>query len=55
MVQIHHAYITLIQLQMKTLQQVGVRSPAKHSTGLGSAIHVATLYDFAVTLKHAVW
>jgi hypothetical protein len=24
-------------------------------THLGSAVRVATLYDFAVTLKHAIW
>jgi hypothetical protein len=40
---------------MKMLQQVEVRSPAKRSTRLISAVRVATLYDFAVTLKHATW
>jgi hypothetical protein len=36
---------------MKMLQQVELRSPAKRSTRLSSAVRVATLYDFAVTMK----
>jgi hypothetical protein len=40
---------------MKMLQQFEVRSPAKCSTRLSSAVHFATLYDFAVTLKLAIW
>jgi hypothetical protein len=43
--------ILLILLQMKMLQLVEVRSPAKRSTRLSSAVRVATLYDFAATLK----
>jgi hypothetical protein len=43
--------ISLILLQMKKLQQVEVKSPAKRPTRLSSAVHVATLYDFAATLK----
>jgi hypothetical protein len=38
---------------MKMLQQVEVRSPAKCSARLKS--NVATLYDFAVTLKLEIW
>jgi hypothetical protein len=40
---------------MKMLQQVEVRSPAKRSTRLISAVRVATLYDFAATLKLVFW
>jgi hypothetical protein len=40
---------------MKMLQQVEVRSPAKRSTRLSSVLRVATLYDFVVTLKLAIW
>jgi hypothetical protein len=36
-------------------QQVEVRSPAKCSTDLGSAVCDAMLYDFVVTLKHIIW
>jgi hypothetical protein len=38
-------------LQMKMLQQVEVRSRAKRSTRLSSAVRVAMLYGFAVTLS----
>jgi hypothetical protein len=47
--------ISLILLQMKMLQQVEVRSPAKRSARLSSAVRVATLYDFAATLKLVFW
>jgi hypothetical protein len=36
---------------MKMLQQVEVRSPARRPTCLSSAVRVATLHDFAATLK----
>jgi hypothetical protein len=47
--------ISLVLSQMKMLQQVEVRSSAKRSTRLSSAVSVATLYDFAVALKIAIW
>jgi hypothetical protein len=47
--------ISLILSQMKMLQQVEVRSPAKRSTRPSSAVRVATLYDFAATLKLVFW
>jgi hypothetical protein len=37
------------------LQLVEVRSPAKLSTRLGSTIRVSELYDFAETMKLAIW
>jgi hypothetical protein len=36
-------------------QLVVFRSPAKRSTPLSSAVHVAVLYEFAMTFKLAVW
>jgi hypothetical protein len=47
--------ISLTLLQMKMLQQVEVRSHAKRSNRLSSAVRDATLCEFAVTLKHAIW
>jgi hypothetical protein len=40
---------------MKMLQQAELKGPAKRSTRLSSAVRVATLHDFAVTLKLAIW
>jgi hypothetical protein len=45
----------MILLQMKMLQQIEMRSPAKSSTRLSSTVCVATLYDFAMTLKLVIW
>jgi hypothetical protein len=45
----------IILLQMKMLQQVEMRSLAKRLIRLSSAVHVVTLHDLAVTLKHAIW
>jgi hypothetical protein len=46
--------ISLIVFQIKMLQQVEVRSSAKRSTRLKSAVRVATFNDFAVTSMIAV-
>jgi hypothetical protein len=47
--------ISLILLQMKMLQQVEKRSPAKRPSRLSSDVRVETLYYFAATLKLVLW
>jgi hypothetical protein len=46
---------SLILLQMKMLQQVEQRSPAKRPSRLSPAVRVEKLYDIAATLKLVLW
>jgi hypothetical protein len=50
-----NAVIKMSPLQIKMFRQAEVQSPANRSTRLSSTVRSATLYDFAVTLKHTIW
>jgi hypothetical protein len=49
---LHHRAALIYSTELQALERCELRVAF---TRLGSAVRVATLYDFAVNFKHAIW